>query len=146
MDKKPVGAIEEMNAFIEKHGLKKILIVIGGVFIGISLLVVTVKVNKVVYDCSENAEAAIAGVMQCEQQKIDADIREQELKLERYKEDKRTELQRIKDLLSSPEVKAGGLPVLMKIVEEKSLQSLKLRKIDDSCVEKVQAVSCRVVK
>lgn len=138
-------AIAKANAFIETHGLKKILIIIGVVFLGINTCSATRSVSG--YDCSENAEAVVKNVLACEQQILDASIRKEEIKLERFKEEKRSEMEQLVAYIKALDFSKDGAEQLLKQTKMKTLTSIEaLRRVNDTCVDKVQASMCRFVK
>ena len=128
--------IDVVNKKITQYGLKNILLIFTFVIIGVSVYGANKKIVK--YDCSSKSEAVAKMILTCEQQRISERIREQELELEKYKQDQEYELQELKETLSklkNPEEFLNQSKLKMMALKEKLIteQSCAKSMIESMC-------------
>lgn len=131
--------IVEINKKINEYGLKNILIITTFIFTGLIVYGANRKVVK--YDCSSKSETVAKMILACEQQRISERIREQELDLERYKQDQEYELTELRETLAklkNPEEFLNQSKLKMTALKEKLIT-------EDSCARSMIESMCPVV-
>jgi hypothetical protein len=133
--------ITELNTFIEKYTLKKILTILGCFFIGlISLNMVTTYFTPA-YDCSENKEIVVNKIVECKQQYIDQDIKRREISLQEYKVQEQSSLEKLRLRLSKMDISSQN------ILSELSMSKTELFKNGMSdCYSQIRELMCKRIK
>lgn len=131
--------IDQINQKINEYGLKNILLILTFVITGLVVYGANRKVVK--YDCSSKSEAVAKMILACEQQRISERIREQELELEKYKQDQEYELNELKETLSklkNPEEFLNQSKLKMVALKETLIK-------EESCAQSMIESMCPVV-
>lgn len=139
-DKK--NPIHEINEFIEKHSLQKIMKIVYGVGgIIIVLNIVSSVTPTKYYNCANQETKVMDKVLACEQQKVDERIREKELELERYKTSENYKMEKLKAVLAQIDLKEPK-KLLRQLESELSAQSIKID--SETCLDKAVQSMCEV--
>lgn len=131
--------INKVNEKITEYGLRNILIILTITFVGL----ITYGTNRKVsgYDCSSKSETVAKMILTCEQQRISERIKEQELDLERYKQDQEYELQELRETLSklkNPEEFLNQSKLKMTALKQKLIS-------EESCAKSMIESMCPLV-
>jgi hypothetical protein len=133
--------ITKVNEFIEKYSLAKILKIMGVFFAGIILVngVSSLKPTKY-FDCAQQGTQVVDKVLACEQQKIDARIKDKELELEEYKINENYKLAKFKAVLSKIDLKHPEQ--LLSELESQALRSFSAAR--ENCLDQAIQTMCEV--